>query len=119
MPAASFVCTLLQTTYCLHERREDDLPVTHHTIARLTKNVRFGVFVDGYNALRSRASSHVLTGPRDAHGNVQVWGNGLACQAHLPVAWHPSCIHSRARRPHGGAKHPCQFLQLTKWLWTS
>src|SRR5712691_9394098 len=61
----------------------------------------------------------MLTRPRDAHRNVQVWGNGLTCQAYLPVAWHPDRIHASARRPHGCAHYPGQFLQLTKGLWTS
>ena len=45
------LCTLLQTTDRLHEGWHDDVPVTHHAVARLAKNVRFGVFVDGHDDL--------------------------------------------------------------------
>ena len=46
-------CALLQTTERLHEGWQDDVPVTHHTVARLAKNVRVGVLVDGHNRLGS------------------------------------------------------------------
>src|SRR5262249_19563829 len=106
--------SLLQTPDRCHEGRHDGLPVTHYPIARLAENVRFGVFVDGHDDLCARAARHMLACPRDAHGNVQVWGDRLARKTHLPVARHPAGVHCSPGRTHSGAELARQLLQLTK-----
>src|SRR5215475_15304912 len=69
---------------------EELLPVSDDAIAGITKNIGVAVFVDGDDALGTRATSNMLARTRNTDCDIDVWGDSLASEANLPAIWYPA-----------------------------
>ena len=87
------LCGIGGLVYCLcgfDDGAEDLLPVSDDAIAGITKNIGVAVFVDGDDALGTRATGNMLARTRNTDCDINVWGDGLASEAYLPAIWYPA-----------------------------
>src|SRR6516225_4314301 len=78
------------------QRRHHFKKIADDSIIGHFKNRRVGVPVDGHNALRALHADEVLNGPRNAHGQVEPWGNRLPAAANLTFHGQPSVVADRS-----------------------
>src|SRR2546429_1277088 len=86
--------------YCLcgfDDGAEELLPVSDDAIAGITKYIGVAVFVDGDDALGTRATGNMLARTRNTDCDIDVWGDGLASEANLPAIRYPARVHCGTR----------------------
>mmetsp|Transcript_27506 Transcript_27506/g.44738 ORF Transcript_27506/g.44738 Transcript_27506/m.44738 type:complete len:226 (+) Transcript_27506:123-800(+) len=91
--------------------RNDLEQVPHQAVVRDLEDGRLLVLVDGHDHLAVLHAGHVLDGPRDAHGQVQVRGHHLSGLAHLQLAGAHASINGSARGADSAAEAVSQRVQ--------